>query len=159
MQENSHNIRYLSFSLGNEEYAIPLLVVKEVIAIPEVTPIPFTPNYFLGLMNLRGQVISVLDLRTKLGIKPSTSAENAVIICDLDPISLGVIVDSINSVVSPDENELSGRPDTQNAKASEYITNIYRKNEKLILIINLAKALSIDDYKAISGSEKAKEAA
>ncbi len=74
--------RFLCFSLGNEHYAIPLLTVKEVIAPPETTPVPQTPAYFKGIMNLRGQVISVIDLRTKLGIKPLQSAENAVIICD-----------------------------------------------------------------------------
>src|SRR4051812_41249332 len=99
--------RFLSFSLGNEEYGVPLLAVKEVIAMPEITPIPYTPSYFLGIMNLRGQVISVMDLRQKLGVKPSQSSETAVIICDLNSLSIGVVVDSINSVLNPVEAELS----------------------------------------------------
>jgi purine-binding chemotaxis protein CheW len=85
--------RYLSFSLGTEEYAIPLLAVKEVIAMPEFTSVPYTPSHFLGIMNLRGQVISVMDLRKKLGIKPGSTAETAVIICDLSPLCIGVVVD------------------------------------------------------------------
>ena len=80
--------RFLCFSLGAEEYAIPLLVVREVIAMPEYTPVPYTPPYFLGIMNLRGQVISVMDLRQKLGLKPRSDAETTVIICDLNGISL-----------------------------------------------------------------------
>ena len=71
--------RYLSFSLGSEDYAIPLLSVKEVIAVPEITPIPFTPSHFLGIMNLRGQVISIIDLRSKLGIKTKRERRN---VCD-----------------------------------------------------------------------------
>jgi purine-binding chemotaxis protein CheW len=62
------NSRYLSFNVGKEQYAIPLLTVREVIGMPEITPVPFTPNYFLGIMNLRGQIISVVDLRLKLGL-------------------------------------------------------------------------------------------
>jgi purine-binding chemotaxis protein CheW len=151
-QTNETGTRYLGFSLGAEDYAIPLLFVKEVIAIPEVTPIPFTPPHFKGIMNLRGQVISVIDMRTKLGIKPQNSAENAVIICDLQSVCLGVVVDSINSVLSPTEGELSGKPDIQSSKASDYITNVYRKDKKLILFLDIAKALSVDDFQTISKS-------
>ena len=64
---NGPGDRYLSFNLGVEEYAVPLLAVREVIAMPEYTPVPYTPPYFLGIMNLRGQVISIMDLRQKLG--------------------------------------------------------------------------------------------
>ena len=72
--------RFLCFSLGVEEYAIPLLEVREVIAMPEYTPVPYTPPYFLGIMNLRGQVISVMDLRQKLGVTARGDAETTVII-------------------------------------------------------------------------------
>jgi len=142
--------RYISFSLGSEEYAIPLLDVREVIAVPETTPVPFTPAHFLGIMNLRGQVISVIDLRTKFGIKPAASPENAVIICDIGSTCLGVLVDSINSVVSPDDGELSGKPEIESSKSTEYIQLVYRKGDRLVLIIDLKKALSGEDRKAIS---------
>ena len=60
--------RYLEFNLGEEKFAVPLLSVKEVIAVPETTKVPFTPEYFLGIMNLRGQVLSVIDLRNRMSI-------------------------------------------------------------------------------------------
>lgn len=60
--------KFLGFSLGTEEYAIPLLSVKEVIALPEITPVPFSPPHFLGIINLRGQIISVMDLRKKFAL-------------------------------------------------------------------------------------------
>jgi purine-binding chemotaxis protein CheW len=157
--DNQKGTRHLGFSLGAEDYAIPLLCVKEVIAVPEVTPIPFTPPHFKGIMNLRGQVISVIDLRTKLGIKPQNTSENAVIICDLQSVCLGVVVDSINSVLSPAENELSGKPDIMNSKASEYITHVYRKDKKLILFLDIAKALSVEDLLAITKTTAAQKAA
>ena len=150
--------RYLSFSLGQEEYAIPLLSVKEVIAIPELTPIPSSPPYFLGIMNLRGQVISILDLRQKLGIKPQNLTETAVIICDLSPLTIGVVVDSINSVLSPKENEVAGKPEMQNNKNTEYITGVFKTEEKLVLLLDLAKALNVADIQA-SSHAKAKQAA
>lgn len=92
--------RYLNFSLGEEEFAIPLLSVKEVIAVPETTPIPHTPPHFLGIMNLRGQVISVIDLRKKFSINTKNTEETSVIILDLKNHFLGVVVDSVTSVLA-----------------------------------------------------------
>jgi purine-binding chemotaxis protein CheW len=143
------NTRYLSFTLGEEEFAIPLLYVKEVIAVPEVTPVPFTPAYFLGIMNLRGQVISVLDLRLKMGIKSNQSAETAVIICDLDPLCLGVVVDSINSVVAPSAEDLAERPEIQSQRSSEFITGVFKKEKSLVLLLDIAKALSVEDIQTL----------
>ena len=150
--------RFLCFSLGSEDYAIPLLSVKEVIAVPEITPLPFSPPHFLGIMNLRGQVISVVDLRQKLGIKPKPGAETAVIICDLAQICLGVVVDSINSVLSPEPENVSEKPEAQGSKASEFITGVYRKNEQLIVFLSIAKTLSLEDQKTIGTASKAKAA-
>lgn len=142
--------RYLSFSLGEEEYAIPLLVVREVIAPPEITPIPFTPPHFLGIMNLRGQVISVIDFRVKLGIKPGSGQETAVIICQLSSICLGIIVDSINQVISPSPGEISDKPEIQSSRSSDYITHVFRKPDALVLLIDISKALGVEDLNLAS---------
>jgi purine-binding chemotaxis protein CheW len=151
--------RYLSFSLGSEEYAIPLLSVKEVVAVPEITPIPFTPSYFLGIMSLRGQVISVIDLRSKLNIKPSSSAETAIVICELNSIFLGVVVDSVNSVITPKESELSPKPEIQGSRATDYITNVFRKEKRLILFLDVSKVLTSEDHSQISRSTSKLKAA
>lgn len=144
--------RYLCFSLGTEEYAIPLLKIKEVIGVPEITPVPFTPSYFKGIINIRGQVISIIDLREKLGIKPKNTAEVAVIICDLSPLCLGIIVDSINCVFLPDGNDVCKKPDIQSSENSDYITCVFNKNADLVIALNIEKALSIKDWAAISES-------
>jgi purine-binding chemotaxis protein CheW len=151
--------RYLSFSLGQEEYGIPLLSVKEVVAVPEITPIPFTPTYFLGIMSLRGQVISVIDLRSKLNIKPNTSAETAIVICELNSIFLGVVVDSVNSVITPKGDDLSPKPEIHGNKNTDYITNVYRKEKRLILFLDITKVLNSEDHSQISKSASKAKAA
>lgn len=78
--QNDDSLRYLIFSLSGEEFAIPLLDVKEVIGPSEATPIPNTPSYFKGIINLRGQVISVMDLRLKLNLKKAECGPEASII-------------------------------------------------------------------------------
>lgn len=147
--------RYLSFTLGQEDYAIPLLSVKEVIALPEVTPMPFTPPHFVGIMNLRGQVISVIDLRQKLGIKSGAAAETSVIICDLSPMVLGVVVDSINFVLSPDPSEMTEKPEMQGSRNTDYISSVYRKEEKLIMFLDIRKTLGVSDVQAGTKTAKA----
>jgi purine-binding chemotaxis protein CheW len=144
--------RFLSFSLGAEEYAIPLLAVREVIAMPEYTPVPYTSPYFLGIMNLRGQVISVMDLRQKLGVKAGKDVETTVIICDLSGISIGVVVDSVNTVLSPNPDEVAPKPEIQSSRTTDYITGVYRKDKKLILFLDLSKSLNLEDQNAIKRS-------
>jgi purine-binding chemotaxis protein CheW len=147
--------RYLCFSLGDEEYAVPLLSVKEVIAMPEFTPVPHSPSHFLGIMNLRGQVISVIDLRKKLGIKTDRATETGVIICDLAPICLGVVVDSINNVLSLTDDQISPKPVVESEKGSDYITGVTRKETKLILLLDIGKALDLADRAAMGQTKQA----
>jgi purine-binding chemotaxis protein CheW len=146
--------RFLSFSLGAEEYAVPLLAVREVIAMPEYTPVPYTPPYFLGIMNLRGQVISVMDMRQKLGVKADKNAETTVIICDLGGVSIGVVVDSVNTVLSPNPDEVTPKPEIQSSRNTDFITGVYRRDKKLILFLDIAKSLSLEDQTAIKRSQQ-----
>ncbi len=149
-RENLTN-RYLSFSLNSEHYALPLLAVREVVAMPEVTAVPFTPPHFLGIMNLRGQVISIIDLRLKFNMKkPETNTETSVIICDLAPLCIGAVVDSVNSVLVLSSADIGGRPDIQSNRNSDYITGVCKRDDKLILLLDIAKALSVEDHMAMS---------
>jgi len=150
MEHKGTGARYLGFSLGAEEYAIPLLTVKEVIAMPEITPIPQTPPYFLGIMNLRGQVISILDLRQKFNIKSQNTQETAVVICELGSLCIGVVVDSINSVLSPSEKDISEKPEIESKISTDYITGVFRKDKRLVLFLDVPKALSLEDKNAIN---------
>ncbi len=148
------NSRYLCFNLAKEEFGIPLLAIKEVIGYPEFTPIPQAPTHFLGIMNLRGQVISVMDLRVKLGIKPSRTEETSVIILDLGDYNLGVVVDQVNAVHLLSAEEMGEKPVVENSKNHDYITGVFRKEEHLILLLDIAKALSVQDRSTLSQTQK-----
>ena len=158
MTETNQGERFLNFNLGSEQYAISLRTVREVIAMPEITPIPHSQPHFLGIMNLRGQVISIVDLRLKFGIKSKSDAETAVIICDLSPYCLGVVVDSVNAVQCPSPSELSDKPQVQSSRNSDYITGIYRKDERLIVLIDLMKTLSLEDRRSMDESAAQRKA-
>lgn len=143
-------ISFLRFSLHEECFAIPLLDVKEVIALPEVTPIPNTPKYFLGIMNLRGQIISILDLRLKLNIKNNFNNETTVIICEMKPYCIGIVVDSVDSVLNLVASEIKNKPDIKSLNSTEYITGVVNMNNDLILLVDLLKALDMSDREMIN---------
>ncbi|MBN8535907.1 MAG: purine-binding chemotaxis protein CheW [Deltaproteobacteria bacterium] len=151
-QENQTELggRYLCFTLGKEKFAIPLLQVKEVLGTVETTAIPQAPPHFKGIMNLRGQVISVIDLRLKLKLgKPEAHSETTFIILDFAPLSLGVIVDSVDSVVAIEGKDISRTPDVESNVKTEFIQGVARSEKALTLILDLKLALNADDYKIL----------
>ncbi len=151
----SQTHRYLCFNLGKEEFALPLLSVKEVIGMPDITSIPQVPPHFLGIMNLRGLIISVMDLRVKLGLKPQAGEETAVIILDLGDYNLGIMVDQVNAVVELSDADIADKPMMDSSKANDSVTGVFRKDDRLVLLLNVSKALSVEDRTALSKSARA----
>lgn len=148
--------RFLCFTLGKEKFAIPLLQVKEVLGNVETTAIPQAPPHFKGIMNLRGQVISVIDLRTKLKIgKPDITPETTIIIMDFAPLCLGVIVDSVDCVAMYESKDLSEPPDTDSSMKADFITGVARTENSLTLILDLKAMLNTNDYKVIKTQKAA----
>lgn len=125
--------RFLEFQLGKESYAVELLVVKEVITPPEMTPIPKAAPYVCGLMNLRGLVLTVIDLRKKLGITPDKdSSQNAVIIFDMNDRMVGVVVDSIQKVLNISGEKIKPIPDSE-AQVNGHFLGILQHENKLTM--------------------------
>jgi purine-binding chemotaxis protein CheW len=144
-------VTFLQFDLGHESYGVKLLDVKEVITVPDVTPLPNGPSFFQGIMNLRGQIISIVDLRKKLGIKSKENIEEeAVVIVDFDGASIGLIVDSINKVLSFELNELVEIPEVQSQVNSRFIQGVHRGDDKLTLVLDLAKIFKLEELKQLS---------
>ncbi len=151
--------RFLVFSLCNEDYAVPLLKVKEVIAITEMTAVPYTPSHFNGIMNLRGKIISVIALRFKFRMsKAEIKPESAIIILDLHPLSFGVIVDAVDSVLAVSAAEIQPAPDVESQVKSDYLTGVTRKQDKLVLLLDIERTLNVDDLKSIKTATMAHSA-
>ncbi len=156
LRDTANGGRFLCFTLGKEKFAIPLLQVKEVLGNVETTAIPQAPPHFKGIMNLRGQVISVIDLRTKLKIgKPDVTPETTIIIMDFAPLCLGVIVDSVDRVAMFESKELSEPPDTDSSMKADFITGVARTDNSLTLILDLKSMLNTNDYKVIKANKAA----
>ncbi|HTL13425.1 MAG TPA: chemotaxis protein CheW [Bdellovibrionota bacterium] len=152
--------RIITFRVGGECYAMPLLSVREVIALPTLTGVPFAPPQFLGITNLRGQVISIFDLRIMVGLKrPADTQETAVIIINFDQLRIGVVVDSVDQVIVFSKDELSPAPELRDQRGKEYLTGVIRKEGKLLLLVDIAKALGVEDLAIVAEHSGAKVAA
>jgi purine-binding chemotaxis protein CheW len=137
--------RYLEFNLANEHYMVDLLSVLEVISMPETTPIPNAPHFIKGIMNLRGQIVTIFDLRKKLGIPiEENNSEVAVMILKINDTQMGVIVDSINRVLSAKKDRISESKEITGQINTKFISSIYRDDEKLIFQLNIQKLIGLE---------------
>lgn len=142
--------RYLQFDLGQESYAIHLLTVKEVIPVPETTPLPNSPSSYIGIMNLRGQIISIIDLRKKLNISQQPEeVEEAVIIVEIQGVSIGVVVDSINRVLNVEVAAITEVPEVSSQINARYIEGVFQGDKNLTILLDLASVLNIHEIKKI----------
>ena len=157
---NDSTQRLLTFTLAGEHYGLPLMQVREVIALGAVTSLPLVPQHFLGIMNLRGRIITVIDMRAKLQLpKAEPHPESAVIILDLPDVALGMYVDSVESVLAAEPNMIEPPPATGHF-SEKYLAGIARKKEQLVLLLDLQKTFGSDVQVAIgAAAEMSNEAA
>ncbi len=135
--------KFLSFMVGAECFAVPLLKVREVIGMPEVTAIPQAPNHVVGIINLRGQIITIFDLRSRLNA--STKGDQpTVIICEMPFGQMGMIVDLVSSVLSAESEQISEVPPGSRAANHDFITSIYSNEDELILMLDVEKVIGRD---------------
>jgi purine-binding chemotaxis protein CheW len=147
--------RYLVFQIAGQDFCVPLTSVREVVALPQTTRVPYTPSHFLGIMNLRGQIVSVFDLRLKLGQKAEQHAETAVIICDFEDLVFGVVVDFVKSVLAIESSKIQEPPMVESKVSTEYLNGVVERDDRLILLLSLGKALSLEDIAAMRRSQSA----
>ena len=144
--------KYLVFKLGEERFAIPLSSVKEVIGLTSITEIPQVPRFFKGLINLRGKIISVIDLRLKIGLTSSEycSKKTSIVITEIDEITLGVIVDDVQEVASYEMGkEIEENIDVHGKISRDYIQGVAKTENRLVLLMNPTSILSSNEMAII----------
>ncbi|MGI6450248.1 MAG: chemotaxis protein CheW [Desulfitobacteriia bacterium] len=138
--------KYLTFNLEEEVYAIPILKVKEIIGIMDITEVPGMPEFIKGVINLRGRIIPVLDLRVRLGIAAKEyNKRTCIIVVDLPEGKrsrvMGVIVDTVAEVVNILAAEIEKPPGYSSDLGSDYIEGIGKIKGKIIILLNIEKIL------------------
>lgn len=148
--------KYLTFSLVDEEYGIGILKVKEIIGMMPFTPVPRTPYYIKGVINLRGKVIPVIDLRLKFGMDEAEYNERTCIVVvevsqgDRD-LQMGVVVDSVSEVLNVQASEIEDTPDFGDSSMdTKYIIGMAKTQEGVKILMDIDKVLNADDLNVLS---------
>ena len=140
--EDEVSKQYLTFILGGSEYGVDILKVQEIRGWEVATPIPNTPAYVLGVLNLRGVVVPIVDLRVRFTLEFSDfNAETVVVIVkvshDDKERTVGLVVDAISDVYGLTESDIKEAPDMVGALATEYISGLTTVDEKMIILLNV----------------------
>ncbi|GAB4242970.1 MAG: chemotaxis protein CheW [Acidobacteriota bacterium] len=145
--------KYVTFFLGKEEYGLPILNVREIIGLVPITPVPQTPKYIRGVINLRGQVIPVMDLRLKFGL-PATeeTRETCIIVVRVHGMDTGVIVDRMSEVADVEADNIQDPPAMGTEVDTSFILGIDKSEQRVRLLLDLEKVLSSSDLAAVQES-------
>ena len=149
MEQNivqSRKERYLTFFLGEEQYAIPINHIKEIIAMMKVTQVPKTPHYMQGVINLRGSIIPVVNTRLRFGMDlQEETMQTAIIIVEVEKVNIGFIVDRVEEVASIDTARLSDPPKFGSNIDTDFICSMAQIDENVVMILDLIKLFKADE--------------
>ncbi|MDP4094261.1 MAG: chemotaxis protein CheW [Bacillota bacterium] len=149
--EDTQKGKFLTFSVGKEMYAIEIKFVTEIIGIQPITEVPELPEYIKGIINLRGKIIPVMDVRIRFIKKPvEYNDRTCVIVIEVKDISIGLIVDNVSEVLSIADVDIVPPPDMNKEAENKYIKAIGKVGKEVKLILDCERLINNNDAQAIS---------
>jgi purine-binding chemotaxis protein CheW len=138
---------YVTFSLADEIYAIDVLQVQEVLKVTEIAPVPGVPQYILGIINLRGNVVTVIDARRRMGLEErEPDAASRIVIIDVDHQNVGILVDSVSEVVRISPDAIETAPEVGNDDSNRFIQGVTSTEDGLTILVDLNRLLSDEEW-------------
>ncbi|HOP99868.1 MAG TPA: chemotaxis protein CheW [Acetivibrio clariflavus] len=149
--EDTHKDKYLTFTLGKEEYGIGIGYVTEIVGIQEITEVPELPHYVKGIINLRGKIIPVIDARLRFGKESKEYTDrNCTIVIEVKNVTIGLIVDAVTEVLSISEENVVPLPRVNGYTNHKYIRGIGKVGNNVKLILDCDKLFSDDEMESLS---------
>ena len=144
-------MQYVTFSLENEAYGINVMQVQEVLRETEVSPVPGAPYFVIGIINLRGNVVSVIDARRRFGLPDREDTDlTRIVVIEIQQQIVGILVDSVAEVVDIEASEIETAPNVGNEDTSRYIDGVVSRDNKLLILLDLNKLLSKEEWGSIA---------
>ncbi|GJQ58780.1 MAG: purine-binding chemotaxis protein CheW [Candidatus Scalindua sp. AMX11] len=142
--------KFLTFVINKEEYGIEILKVREIIGVIGITPVPQTPDYLKGVINLRGKVIPIIDLRLKFSMQEEEhKQETCIIVVEVNNAPIGIIVDNVSEVLDIRGEEVEDTPQFGHNIDTDYITGLGKAKEKIIILLDIEKVLSSEEIEMV----------
>ena len=153
-QQDQRAGKYLTFVLAEEEYGLEILKVREIIGLMEITAVPRTPHHIKGVINLRGKVIPVIDLRLKFEMTEAEhTEETCVIVVDVSGVEMGILVDKVSEVQDIAASDIDDAPSFGTDVNTEFILGMGKAQGKVTILLDISKVLAGEDISEISEME------
>jgi purine-binding chemotaxis protein CheW len=145
-EEDTQKGKFLTFTLGNEAYGLEIKYVTEIIGVQEITEIPELPEYIRGIINLRGKIIPIMDVRLRFRKTfREYNDRTCIVVVDIKDISVGLIVDAVSEVMTIQDQDVVPPPDLNKGSNNKYIKGIGKVGNEVKLILDCSKLLNDDD--------------
>ena len=145
--DNDEVLQWVTFKLDSETYGINVMQVQEVLRYSEIAPVPGSPTYVLGIINLRGNVVTVIDTRQRFGLNPADITDNTrIVIIEAEKQVIGILVDSVAGVVYLKASEIDEAPNVGNDDSARFIQGVSNREGELLILVDLNQLLSDDEW-------------
>ncbi len=147
---SSNEGKFLTFALGKEAYGIEILKVREIIGLVEITTVPQTPDYMKGVINLRGKVIPIIDLRLRFSMPEAEhTQETCIIVVEVDTAQIGIIVDSVSEVTDIKGEDIEDATRFRQGIDTKFIMGLGKTKKKIIILLDIEGVLTIEELKMV----------
>ncbi len=145
--QDDQAMRLLVFRLEDEAYGVNVMHVQEVLRITEIAPVPGAPEYVLGIINLRGSVVTVIDTRLRFGLgEGETTDDSRIVVIESEQQVVGILVDSVAEVVDLRSSQIDAAPNVGNEESSRYIQGVATLGDMLLIVVDLNKLLTVSEW-------------
>jgi purine-binding chemotaxis protein CheW len=159
-RQSNRELQIVGFRIGNETYGVPITALHEIVRVPEITAVPDAPEYMEGVINLRGKIVSVIDLRKRFGIKEtSTSRRNRILVVEFNGRLSGLIVDSASEVLKISPADIEPPPAVLQEGGVNCVTGLGKYKGRLIMLLDTTKLLEFGGLAKQKAPVEAKPAA
>jgi purine-binding chemotaxis protein CheW len=144
-------VQWVTFRLADETYGINVMQVQEVLRVSEIAPVPGAPHYVLGIINLRGNVVTVIDTRIRLGLATSEMTDSTrIVIIETDQHVVGILVDCVAEVVDVAASEVESAPNVGSDDSANYIQGVASRDNELLILVDLNKLLTDEEWNELA---------
>jgi len=145
-------IQWVTFKLDGEIYGIRVMQVQEVLRVSEIAPVPGAPAYVMGIINLRGNVVTVINTRSRFGLSDTDNDDSTrIVILESENNVVGIMVDSVAEVVDLKKEQIETSPNVGNDESSKYIEGVATLEGELLILIDINKLLTEDEWNNLDG--------
>lgn len=144
-------LQWVTFRLQEETYGINVMQVQEVLRYTEIAPVPGAPGYVMGIINLRGNVVTVIDTRARFGLEPGDVTDNSrIVIIEAERQVIGILVDSVAEVVYLKQSEVDTAPNVGTDESARFIQGVSNREGELLILVDLNKLLNDEEWEEIN---------